>query len=68
LLDREAAEPAIAVVHDDLGGAVHAGEAVGRALRVRGAGVHRRCLIVLGKADDPHVSPTGHNVHAPLVS
>jgi hypothetical protein len=68
LLDRDAAEPAIAVMHDDQGGAVHAGEAVGRALGVCGARVHRRGLVVIGSADSPHATATGHNMHAPLGS
>lgn len=55
-------------MHDDSGGAVRAGEAVCGALGVRGARVHRRGLGVIGNADDPHASATGHNVHAPLVS
>ncbi len=54
-------------MHDDAGGAVRAGELVCRALGVRAARVHRRGLVVIGSADAPHASATGHNMHAPLV-
>ena len=57
----------MAVMHDDAGGAARAGELVCRALGVRAAGVHRSGLVVIGGADDPHASATGHNMHAPLV-
>jgi hypothetical protein len=67
LLDREGAAPAMAVMHDDTGGAMRAGELVRRELGVRAARVHRRGLVVIGSADDPDASATGHYMHAPLV-
>jgi hypothetical protein len=68
LLDGEAAEPAIAVMHDDSGGSLRAGEAVCRALGVHRVRVHGGGLVVVGNADSPHASATGNNMHAPLGS
>jgi hypothetical protein len=54
-------------MHDDSGGASRAGEAVCRALGVRRARVHRRYLVGIRNADNPHASATGHDMHASLV-
>jgi hypothetical protein len=68
LLDGEAADPAIAVMHEDSGGPVRAGEAVCRALGVHRVRVHGGGLVVIGNADSPHASATGDNMDAPLGS
>jgi hypothetical protein len=68
LLDGDTAEPAIAVMHDDSGGSLRAGEAVCRALGVHRVRVHGGGLVVVGNADSPHASATGNNMHAPLGS
>ena len=55
-------------MHDDPGGSVGPGEEVCGALGVVGARMHRCGLVVVGDADGPHASATGHDVHAALVA